>query len=275
MGAHLAGVPVLHRWLASSPQTVAGPYREYHVLDSAGLLTEGSTRDSVLDSAQASLDQVRAQGRSDGCALLRAAMLADPDVYFDHFAGLLSRPGAALAMDLTPEHALLDADQLRAVQDGFASRGVRTAAAFVMRDPLHRIVTHARLEREQQPGRFAGPLEEWVERWYAEPAYELRTRYDLTLDALDRSFGPGDVWFGFRERLAGADSLSGLAGVAKIAHSPDQGPAPRRHPSVTAGLPTDLAREIVGHYRHVYDHVADRFGLDDLERTWPSAQLIA
>lgn len=273
-GAHLSGVTALHRYLATSDEVEPGPHREYHVLDSAGLASEQWVRDLLFDRAQASLDAARIYGTASGRALQRAAMIADPEIYLDFFAGLVAGPDVRLTMDLTADHALLGAEQFTTVRDGFSARDIRVVSVFVMRDPLERLVTHVRLQQRQRPELYPGDLEDWVERLHTDPTYERRTRYEHTVGALDQAFEPGEAWFGFHERLMTPDSLVAICELCRISyHEPDESWT-RPQPTDTAGLPEDLARAVVDYYSDTYEFVADRFGLDDLVKLWPSGRFV-
>jgi hypothetical protein len=105
-----------------------------------------------------------------------SSMYADPNVYFDYFAGLLgSRPDARLTADVTPAYAMLSAERLTQIKEAFAARGVRTVAVFLMRDPVDRIVSHFRMQIREKPQRWDLPVQDVVLARYAHRENVQRT----------------------------------------------------------------------------------------------------
>lgn len=274
-GCMKGGTSWLHDYLAASPQYVRGLRKEYHVLDAVDLPGEAWMRRRVLTKASAAVAALQDGAPVDGraaVALQRAAFYADPDLWVTHFADLLGRPGARLAADMTPSYGLLGAERLRWVRTSFEARGVRPMAVLLLRDPVDRVLSHVRMNRDRRPRDFPGDVAAWVERLHGKDPYANRTRYDATLAALDGAFPAEQVFVGLYERLFDRRTLRSLCDFAGIDfHEPDLGR--RVNASTPAELPETVARQVARHFAPVYDAVAARLGVD-LTEVWPSARLL-
>jgi len=275
-GAQKGGTSWLHDHLAASPQCATGYRKEYHVFDALDLPGEQWMRDRIAMRA-------RREGRRavdgepvDANGLHRAAMLYDTDFYFDYFLGLLSRdPAYSLALDMTPDYAMLSAQRLTWIREQFAARGVRTVSVFLMRDPVERIWSHLRMEKSRRPERLSGDSASYVRELYAAPTYALRTRYDQTLTALEEGFEPDEVHVGFYEQLfttEQVDAISRLVGIETRA--PQFDVRVNASPKAAEELPPDTVRTVALHYREVYVAVARRFPEVDLPTLWPSSRYV-
>ena len=256
VGAQKAGTAWLHRYLEDSPQFDGGFRKEYHVWDALD-----------LPSGRLVRERIEKQGGP------RAELLASPERYFDYFAGLLTG-GVRLTADITPAYAELPVERLAAVRDGFLDRGVRPAAVFLLRDPVERVWSAARMDMRRMGEAAPEPAEVRISHMYRHPMYADRTRYDVTMERLEQVFARDDVHYGFYERLFSAETLRPLcAGLGIDYHEPDPGRRVNESPK-TEELPEDVVREIAQHFAPVYAAVAARFASVDLQDVWPSARLL-
>jgi hypothetical protein len=276
VGAQKAGTTWLHHYLSRSPECVRGYRKEYHVFDSVDLPSE-MWRGRNLDMAQAELDHLREGETADAVHLHRAAMIADPEVYFDYFAGLLRRRGRTrLTADVTPEYAFLPVERYEQIRDGFAVRRVRTAALFLMRDPVDRLWSQIRMQEGRRPARFPEPADKMVERLYTEDRYADWSRYERTMQRLDRVFEPDDLFYGFYEELFDPARVAEICRFAGIEYR-DPDFSRRANESAAKkvdALPDDLVAAVAGHLRETYTFVAERFPDRDLTSLWPSSRFV-
>ena len=276
-GCQKGGTTWLHQYLAASPQCAPGYRKEYHVFDSVDLPSEEWMRDKILGMAQDELAKLQRGEPADSAQLHRASMCADPEVYFDYFAGLLrARPRTRLTGDLTPDYGMLSAERIANIKAGFDRRGIRTVSVFLMRDPVERIYSQIRMQKTRRPRRFPDSAEDMVLKLYDEPKYELRTRYDQTIRALDSVFDADHVYYGFYERLfdeAEIQKICDLAGIDFRDPNFDRR-ANASQAKSDAGLPDDVVRTVAHHYRDVYTAVAERFEIDNLPELWPNSRFV-
>jgi hypothetical protein len=259
VGCQKGGTAWLHRYLEASPQCDPGFRKEYHVWDSLD-----------LPSGKLARERIEAQGGE------RAAFLRDPERYFDYFAGLLRRHGVRLTADITPGYAGLSVDRLSMIRAGFEARGVRPVAGYLLRDPVERVWSAARMDMQRRGEEAPEDPETRVGHMYKHPMYADRTRYDLTMDALEEAFPRGSVWYGFYERLFSVETLAPLCEFLAIDfHEPDFGRQVNVSPkSEGVGLPDDTVRTIARHFAPVYAAVQRRFPDLDLAELWPSTRFL-
>jgi hypothetical protein len=257
VGCQKGGTAWLHRYLEASPQCDPGFRKEYHVWD-------------ALDLASGRLARERIESRGGE----RAGFLHDPERYFDYFAGLLDRNGIRLTADITPGYAGLAVDRLAMIRAGFEARGVRPVTAYLLRDPVERIWSAARMDMQRRGADAPEDPETRVGHMYMHPMYADRTRYDLTMAALEEAFPRERVFYGLYERLFSAETLRPLCDLLGIDfHEPDVGRQVNVSPK-SAELPEETRRTIARHFAPVYDAVQRRFPDLDLAALWPSMRLL-
>lgn len=259
VGCQKGGTAWLHRYLEASPQCDPGFRKEYHVWDALDLA-----------SGRLARERIEKQGGQ------RAAFLVDPAAYFDYFAGLLAAPGTRLTADITPGYAALPVERLAMIRAGFEERGVRPVAAYLLRDPVERIWSAARMDMRRRGDQAPEDPETRVGHMYKHPMYADRTRYDLTMDALEAAFPREAVFYGFYERLFTAETLAPLCALLGIDfHEPDPGRQVNVSPkSEGAALSEETRRTVARHFAPVYEAVQRRFPDLDLAALWPSARLL-
>ena len=256
VGCQKGGTAWLHRYLEESPQVDPGFRKEYHVWDALDLPGGRLARERIL-----------AQGGR------RAELLRDPATYFDYFTGLLTGP-VRLTADITPAYAELSVERLASVRDGFTARGVRPVAAFLLRDPVERVWSAARMDMQRLGDAAPEPAETRISHMYHHPMYAARTRYDETMTRLEAAFGREDVFYGFYERLFTEQTLRPLCAFLGVDfHEPDVGRQVNVSPK-TSELPEDVVRTIAAYFAPVYAAVQARFPELDLSELWPSARLL-
>jgi hypothetical protein len=277
VGCHKGGTTWLHDHLLTSPQVAPGHLKEYHVFDILDGVAPAQMRETMLGRAQQALAAARSHGGRQIGPVLRAAFLADPELYFDYFAGLLSRPGIRAAADITPGYAGLGADRLTSIRDGFAARGVPVKVLLLVRDPVERIGSAVRMflrDTDGLPGVPAESVEERVLRTYADGFNASRTRYDLTLEQVDQAFEPDEVHVEFYERLFTADATDRVCALLGIDPVPADFTRRLNASPRGAALSAETVLRVARHYRPVYAALAARVGDDVLDGLWPTWRLL-
>jgi hypothetical protein len=271
VGAQKAGTTWLHEHLASSPEFDPGFMKEYHVWDGLDLEVMAHFRDRLMDRVRRATRRL-ANGEEVNADNLRlATFYADPEAYFDYFELLLSRPGIRAVGDITPSYALLPAERLTAIRDGFARRGIRVAPVFLMREPAERIWSAVRMYKQRRPDRHDRAPEERVLEVYDQPWFQLRTRYEDTMATLETVFGREGVFYALYERLFEESTLrdvSEFVGIAPLA-ADTQRRVNESPKTELLRLPDEAARRVAQHYRATYDAVAERLGRDLVAAAWP------
>lgn len=251
VGAQKSGTTWVHRWLEASDGVRMGPFKEYHVWDAA-----------TLDACR---DFRRPLWSRGGQNRLQAAMQRVPYVYFEHFRRLLDAPGVRLTADITPSYSGLTADTFRRIRAGFDRRGIGVKVLFLMRDPVARSFSAARMlsDKENRLAAEAGradrtSAEDWLERNLRAEYMRLRSDYPATLAALHAAFRPAEVHTEFYETMFTPDGLSRLSAFLGVPVKPEQA-AERVNEGRPAPLPPDLAARAARHFAPVYDWAARSF----------------
>jgi hypothetical protein len=280
VGCQKGGTTWLHDYLGTSGQVDLGFAKEYHVFDALD-----------LDFAEAYRKKVRAKARKavngkgnparQAKALRSLQFQLDPESYFDYFQLLLlRRPAVRLSADITPSYAGLGAERFAFIRQGFAARGVPVRVIFLMRDPVERIWSSVRMNYREHTARrpnsalLRTPQETVLLRSHKNPPHAVRTRYDLTIAALEQVFTPDEIHYEFYERLFSDAAVARICDFLGIAPVPaDFGRRLNASPK-SAELPEAAARTVARSYRAVYEALGARFGAETLAGLWPNMRLL-
>lgn len=293
VGAQKAGTTWLHSWLETATGFAAGMRKEYHVWDALTvpemahfqitprrlfkrgemLFAKGSPFHGKslprlvalalwgarLDPAQSNLAAMRAE-LHDNPQWLRAKLQRNPDAYFAHFAALLAAPDAKVAADITPSYAGLPVETLRTIRDGMLARGIKIKVIFLMRDPVSRCFSQARMKAASYRARGMGSdsAQDWLQANFNEGVMHFRSDYPTVVGNLRQVFQPEEIYIDLYETLftpAGQAALEAFVGLPLD-------PA-LRDTKVREGRPDeltdDLARRVAKEYHFVYDWAAREF----------------
>jgi hypothetical protein len=252
VGAQKAGTTWLHEYLVSAPGVASGKIKEYHVWDA---LYVPSCRSYLV------------RGRPEEEMLqLRALMQREHRAYFAFFDKLMQHKGKSVSLDITPSYAGLGPDILRKIQDGFAELNIRTKAVFLLRDPVERCWSAARMLHRMKFGNTSIAPEQ-VATCAADAGFEMRTRYDITLESLAAAFRPENLHVGIYEEMFGPERLREVSSFCGVPFRPEL----TEKTVHTSEKKTELGEEtyaaIARRYRIVYDTVADAY--PRVKQLWP------
>ncbi len=258
VGAQKAGTSWLHWYLEQAPNADCGRYKEYHVWD--GLTLPAFPR----------LKLTPKQAQRNEKTALRYRMQQDPETYFSYFADRLASPDITVTADITPLYAALSAETLGRIRDGFAARGVACRAVFLMRDPMERLWSSARMvhRRDGVPinKRLSTP-EAYLREIYNKPFGQVRSRYDQTIDRLERVFEQDAIYVGIYEEMFAADRIADLSKFLGIEARPELVQERINADCQAPAVPRDLAGQVAREYRDVYAFCAARW--PELREIWP------
>ncbi|WP_425100543.1 sulfotransferase family protein [Tropicibacter sp. S64] len=202
-------------------------------------------------------DKLRARakmalGAPEPAAHLRWRLQADPEAYFDYFAALLDKPGIVRTGDITPSYAALPAETLRRIRDGFARRGIAVKVIFSMRDPVARLRSHLNMDRAKG---YTG-LE--LKDFYQSHEAEARSRYDLTLSAMDSVLDRAEQHVCLFEELFTPAGIAALSDFADVPTDPQAGGRQVNARAGASAIDEGLAQAIARHYAPAYRAAAER-----------------
>lgn len=274
VGCQKGGTTWLHDYLSHSPAVDLGMVKEYHVWDVVDL-RDDARRSAMLENVRVNAEKEREDG-VESINQLRQSFHCDFETYFDYFTEKLSRPGVILTGDLTPSYSGLSAERFRMIKDSFARRGVPVKVIFLMRDPVERVWSAARMklwgERTEARRDDTTPRsgdERTVIRTYRAAATHARTDYHRTAAALEQVFAATDIHYELYERLFSYDSttkISAFLGIPHLDPELDKGvnTAPKAAP-----LSDRTIGRVAREYAEVYRFAVDRFGRETIAQLWP------
>jgi hypothetical protein len=147
-------------------------------------------------------------------------------------------------------------------------------SVFLMRDPVDRVLSQMRMQVRRKADRFRRPLKDVLLLRHASPGYASRTRYDLTLAALEEAFEPDEVYYGFYESFFHEDRVREVCDFVGIDfHPPKLDVRSNASPQVD-DVPEETLRTVAETYRPVYEAVAAKFPEIDIPELWPYARLL-
>lgn len=265
VGAQKSGTSWLFHYLQSHPQVKTGLTKEYHVFDRLHL-THAEL--GVEVGALRRLANRLGFGRPAGIR----PFLKDPRRYFAHFDALLHDDDKAiLTGDITPSYAGLPPEAFEFIRRGLDERGFRIRVVFLMRDPVDRCISAARMRLRKmgngKPWR-AETENAYIAAHYATRAFEIRTRYDMTIPRLESVFAADELFYGFYESFFDTSKIASLCDFLGLDyHTPDL--ALKVNVSRTDNLTApSLIHAMQTFYRPVYDFADARFGADELRKLW-------
>ena len=211
VGAQKAGTTWLHAQLDRRRDADFGFLKEYHVHDALTLPAAGFSnrrRPSWLKPR----------------TWRRQRFLDRPERYYAYFAARLRRRGIRLTGDITPSYSGLSVDTLRTIRRGFDRYAIPVRPVFLMRDPIERIISSARMQRRKQGlSDSAGEVAALRQLCRERPArIDLRSDYRHTLTALDAAFGLKHCWIDLYEQLFSPSCWSRLCDALGVPYEEPQ-----------------------------------------------------
>ncbi|MFW2541851.1 hypothetical protein ACN2XU_04355 [Primorskyibacter sp. 2E107] len=183
---------------------------------------------------------------------LRWRLQSDPQAYLDYFTGILDRDAITRTGDITPSYAALAPETLAQIRQGFEKRGIAVKVIFSMRDPVERLRSQLNMDRAK--GYTDLPLEDF----YHSPEAEARSRYDLTLKAMDAAFDRRDQHVCLFEDLFTPAGITALSDFAKVPADPEAGGKQVNARAGASAVDEALSKQIARHYAPAYRAASDR-----------------
>lgn len=269
VGSQKSGTTWLYTYLSGHPNANLGFAKEYHVFDALYL----PACRYIIENRMREANELYKNGvfplDSKSSVFRLLDFCSDTECYFDYFQGVVNQDKEILLTgDITPSYSGLPAEALQLIRDELEKRGFQIRVVFIMRDPVDRCISAARLYFKLR-GLLPTALEEnkLLRDVYDSEAFRIRTRYDMTISNLESVFSADQVAYFFYESFFDVSSIRRLTEFLSIPFQiPDFGhnPNPSR---VVNRIDESLKRAIFEAYRPVYDFVRERFGMESV-RHW-------
>ncbi|MEQ8699689.1 sulfotransferase [Bauldia litoralis] len=206
VGAQKCGTSWLYEQLAAHRDIMMSPIKELHYWDRRFHPDFFKPRDT--ETILRRLLKQRGDKIISDQAFERVAMDCGEDYYLAYFRSRL-RPNHRVLGEISPSYSILSADELAYVRSFLPWR---TKAVFLMRDPVERIWSQAKMQAKKATGRGGeGDAYDLFGKSVQRRKYLERTEYTSTVKNLRASFAPEDVFIGFYETLFDDAEVARLA----------------------------------------------------------------
>ena len=288
VGAQKGGTTWLHRQLNNSSNINLGFRKEYHVFDAiedyerlkTGKRPKNGFREKrinqILNShKRGTLGRNLAMGRKKSrYTSLELAFIDNVDNYFDYFDYLyLKNPEVDAVGDITPNYALLQAKTFQLIRQGLEERGFNVKVFFLMRDPVERVWSLARMKQRNMNDEKRDQFDEFK---YIEKATEngftsYKSQYDKTIKQLESVFNRAQIHYGFYENLFEAENYHQIKNFLDIPLKPFDASQVFNASPKNSSLPTELNQRLVQYFKPTYEYIAGRHG-DTVLKLWQGYQ---
>ncbi|TNF19512.1 MAG: hypothetical protein EP318_14515 [Rhodobacteraceae bacterium] len=273
LGGQKCGSSWIQAYLNRQPGADFGRLGEYQVWES----DLGSVFARYRVPEPSAWQKIRAEakrrmGAPEPAAHLRWRMQTNRDRYFAYFAGLLEQPGITMTGDITPSYAALPAPLMQKIKYGVEASGIKVKCLFSMRDPVARLRSHYRMDLDKGTAPDPVDFESGLRGFYPGTEAAARSRYDMTLDAIEQVFAPEDRFLCLFEEMFTPAGIAALAGFADVPVEAEAGGRKVNARGSAGGISDELSAEIARHYAPVYEAAARR--LPQVAEAWPSARYV-
>lgn len=280
VGCQKGGTTWLHKYLHGLPECNLGFAKEYHTFDSRyldvcrGLHTAKLKRLTGLLRRKERFRFLPRPALDRTIATLARLIVFNNDfeLYADYFDRLWNSDERIMVVgDITPAYSGLKSVHFAEIRRLLESRGFAVRVVFLMRDPVERCYSAARslVQKLSRKAAIPDPLLTLKDQ-YATPSYQIRTRYEDTIQNLEEVFAKDEIFYGFYESLFNSDEIRRLNGFLGLNSQrlPDFSQSENSSPP-GGDVPRALAQEIRDYYRKTYEFCTARFGRDMIDRIWP------
>ncbi len=283
VGCQKGGTTWLHAYLAGLPECDFGHFKEYHVLDVHYFPYNFRFRkrqEALLRRKLRVLKELPAVEKPRSRPQL-AKTIARVDFhnnlrsYFDYFAMLAARRKEVHVVgDITPAYALLPQEALLRARKAMIPRGFDVKVIFLMRDPIERLHSAARMnvrDRGHDGESDVPPDVAVFEKLLSDDTQMGRSNYEMTITNLEAVFPVEDIHYAFYEDLFNETSIKKVTDFLGITYEKPDFDARLNTTEKTSDLPIELLETARRELAPVYDFVQARFPDVDLKTLWQHA----
>lgn len=246
IGAQKCGTSWYRTYLSESGSVATNPMREYHIWDALHIPHANPWQ--VKESERMSTWENR----------IRFFLQQSQGNYFSYFSHMMDTQHKAISFDITPLYSGLDREVFRMIKQGFNQGNVTTKAVFLMRDPVERCWSAARMESRFDNGHTAVD-EDMLMQHVLFPLTELRARYDITVGEIEAAFEEHEIYIGIYEEMFDPQALERLSVFSGVPTNHAKSTNRVNATEVSGMIDERTAARIAMHYRDVYDFAAKRF----------------
>jgi hypothetical protein len=273
VGTARSGTTWLFNYLNKYEEVDFGFKKEYHVFDSVYLKScqHFSASESCLDGID---NRTSFEKKYIKEQQILTSFQTDHDKYFDYFSELLAVPEILITGDITPSYCGLSEDVFEIIKHGVESRNIGLKIIFIMRDPVERIWSAARMAKNfrnlngKRLDRSIS-IEDIVLDIYDKGLGEVITRYSQIVTTLKSVFSDHELYFGLFETMHSADEVERLSEFLNL--PPNFMLSDKKvnaFPKVDGELKPGTIATIARHYAAEYKFCENFFSNADIKSIW-------
>lgn len=272
IGAPKCGTSWLYEYLQSHPAVDLGFTKEYNIFNRKFVKLK-EFRKSLRWRIISKIKSLR--GGDDHDSMIHS-FLNDHDKYFKYFDRLFAKNSAIkLVGDVTPTYMCLSKVGFDHVRRKSLEHGFSPKIIFLMRDPVERCVSEVRhqLRDKFQPAKWTAEDEiALLNERYNQPAFQLRTRYDLAAKNLESSnFEPSEIMYIIYEELFSNKKIREVCGFLGVDYAPPELSQMVNVSRTSNILNRDTLSKIRNFYDPVYQFAKNKFGAENIDRLWKNS----
>lgn len=292
VGAQKGGTTWLHRQFNNNSNIDLGFRKEYHVFDAIEdyelLKSNENSKNGfrerrirkILNFHKRSklgrnlgMGAKKAKGRHTS---LELAFIDNVDNYFDYFDYLYLKNDQVDAVgDITPNYAILKTKTYNLIRKGLEKRGFDVKVFFLMRDPVERLWSLARMKgrnmREDKKDQFNEF--EYIKKVTDNYFMSYKSQYEKTIRHLERAFDPAKIYYGFYENLFDTNNYHCIKNFLNIPLAPFDSSQVFNASPKSNSIPSELNKNLVKYFKPTYEFIADRHG-DVVKKLWQGYQIM-
>lgn len=247
LGAQKCGTTWLHYAISQSGVANMGHMKEYHIWDGKYVAISQHRKIRFRDVA-------KSPKRSN---LIRFGMQEIDGFYERYFKRKLGGP-FRITGDITPAYAGLSEVNLRDLRGRLIQAGFNVKVVFLMRDPFERCWSALRMKRRKQGG--TSDLEsDQMKSIYSSEMYQMRTRYELAVERIEKVFEREEVFFGIYEELFSEKEIQRLSDFLTIEIASELLGERKNFTAKSQDIDHSVKRDVMDFYRETYQFCFDRF----------------
>lgn len=244
VGAQKSGTTWLNSYLKQNEHVNMGQLKEYHIWD-AKFKPELFKRFEIKSPKNKG-----ANGR------LRYAMQNVDGAYEEYFRNLIDE-NVSITGDITPTYSALDAENYLIIKNRLEAAGFDVRVVFLMRDPVERCWSAARMKARKHRLRGKDISEQKMIKMFSgrfeSDQMEARTQYDRIIETLEAVFEPKNLYVGVYEEMFAETQLRNLSKFLSVPVV-EEFVSQKFNVSQKSTLPSDLAEKCRQHYSSVYEY---------------------
>jgi hypothetical protein len=252
VGAQKAGTSWLYTYLASTPGADMGFTKEYHIWD--------AVYSPLCGHFKLSDNQISYFNKP---TYLRYFMQKIPGFYEGYFNSIFNS-GAILTGDITPSYAALKDSDFRILKKKILSIGAQLKCVFLMRDPVERCWSAARMEINKS-GEVIDEEKLLSEKYHSDQ-FQLRTRYEICCENLKNAFSDDELYFGFYETMFDTTEIERISDFLGVRPNFERRKSHVNVSPKTKQISLELRNRIKDYYFNTYDYCYKNF--EETKKIW-------